>query len=270
MSRDRRRRTTPVLLTAALAVAVLAGTAGCSGKGAEPVAVASHYSGESCDNFLDGTRQVTFTDEHGTRLSGVELGSGTTGLVLTHQDPGDVCDWLPYARELVNSTPGYRVLCLDFQGYGNSDDGAEGDRRDLNIVSAAGYLRDHGVAKVVLMGASMGGNASLVAATELQPPPAAVVSFSAPTYWKGIDAQAAVPKLAVPVLLVAGSLDNNGRFADAARALYAATPAGIDRRLVIASSTTHGVNLLSPVDADATHTRAALGEFLKAYAPPAS
>ena len=200
----------------------------------------------------------------------MELGSGTTGFVLTHQDPGNVCDWLPYARELVNTTPGYRVLCLDFQGYGNSDDGADGDRRDLNIVAAAGYLRGHGVTTVVLLGASMGGNASLVAATELQPPPAAVISFSAPSYWKGIDALAAVPNLAVPVLLVAGSLDDNGRFADDARALYAATPATVDRRLVIASSTTHGVNLLSPVDADATHTRAALADFLKAHAPPAS
>lgn len=265
MNVNRLRRGTVGLLLATVTVLTVTSLAGCSSGGGAPAAVASHYSGEGCDNFLEGTKQVSFTDDKGTRLSGVEVGSGTTGFVLAHQDPGDVCDWLPFARELTSKTKGYRMLCLDFMGYGNSDTGTDGDRRDLNIVAAAGYLRQHGVTTVVLLGASMGANASVVAAAELQPPAAAVISMSAPAFYKGLDAQAAAAKLAIPVLYVAGSGD--GTFADDAQTLYNATPAGIDRRIQLASSTSHGVNLLSPVDADADHTRAQLTDFLNRYAP---
>jgi pimeloyl-ACP methyl ester carboxylesterase len=260
------------IAAALVALACLAGAgvlAGCSRGGGDdqPLAVASHYSGEDCDRLAEGTRQVRFADVHGTRLSGVEVGSGRVGIVLSHQDPGNVCDWLPWARETVLGNAGYRLLCLDFAGYGNSASAADGDTRDRNIVAAAGFLRAEGVATVLLMGASMGANAVLVAATELQPPPVGVISLSAPSSWKGLDAGEAVPKLAVPVLFVAGSGDNGGRFADDARALYAAAPTSLDRRLQIASSNSHGVNLLSPVDADASRTRAAVADFLSRYAP---
>jgi pimeloyl-ACP methyl ester carboxylesterase len=256
-------------VTAALgvlvALTVAAGLAGCSGAKPEPVTVASHYSGENCDNFMDGVKQVGFTDEKGTRLSGALVGSGKTAFVLAHQDPGDVCDWLPFARELSNSHPGYQMLCLDFAGYGNSDSPADGDRRDLNIAAAVKYLREHGASTVLLMGASMGGNSSLVASTIIQPPVAGVISLSAPAFYKGLDAGAAAPKITVPVLYLAGSGDNGGTFADDARKLYAATPDG-NRTLVIAFTTSHGVNMLSPVDADADTSRAALNQFLTKYA----
>src|SRR5690348_7753661 len=96
----RQRRIAGALLAVAGLVAAGLTTAGCSSGGdKQPAAVASHYSGEDCEAFLDGTKQVQFKDEHGTQLSGVEVGSGSIGFVLSHQNPGNVCDWLPYARE---------------------------------------------------------------------------------------------------------------------------------------------------------------------------
>jgi dienelactone hydrolase len=264
-----RHRKIPGLLLALAGLAATGlGVAGCAGGGdQQPAAVASHYSGEECDTMLEGTKQVHFKDAHGTQLSGVEVGGGSVGFVLSHQNPGDVCDWLPYAREASNANKGYRMLCLDFAGYGNSETPADGDTRDHNIVAAAKYLRSEGVQTIVLMGASMGANAAVIAGTELQPPPAAVISLSAPAVYLGLDATEGAAKLAVPVLYVAGQGDQGGSFAEYAQTLYDATPTTIDRRLQLAFSTAHGVNLLSPVDADASHTRAALADFLGKYAP---
>ncbi len=260
-----RARTTAVLGTLVLLLSV-AGAAGCTAKSAEPgPAVAVHHSGEDCENLLEGTKQVTFTDEKATKLSGVLVGSGKTGFVLAHQDPGDVCDWLPFARELSSAHPGYQLLCLDFAGYGNSDSPTDGDQRDVNIAAGVKYLREHGAGVVLLMGASMGGNSSVVAAAAIQPAVAGVISLSAPAFYKGLDAQAAAAKLTVPVLYLAGTGDNGGSFAESAQKLYDATP-GDNRQLVISFTTSHGVNMLSPVDADATHTREAVNAFLAKYA----
>lgn len=259
------RRLRAFAVSAGVVAALLSGAVACD-RGARPApAVASHYSGENCDAFVDGTSQASFADEKGTRLSAVEVGSGPVGFVLAHQDPGDVCQWLPYARLLARH-PGYHVLCLDFAGYGNSDFPADGDTRDRQLAAAVAYLRTTGVTKVILMGASMGGNAVLVAATKIAPPVSGVVSFSAPAVYKGLDAQAAVAGLAVPVLYLAGSSDSGGEFAADAQDLYDATPAGVDRTLVIVSSAAHGANLLSPVDAGYSHTRAAVDAFLARYA----
>jgi pimeloyl-ACP methyl ester carboxylesterase len=263
---ETRARTTAALSALVLLLG-LTGLAGCSGSH-KPAAlpVASHFSGENCEKLLEGTRPASFTDEKGAALSGVLVGTGKkVGFVLAHMDPGDVCDWLPFARELAIAHPDYLLLCLDFAGYGNSGSATDGDRRDINIAGGAKYLRDQGVSRVLLMGGSMGGNSSVVAATIIQPPVAGVISLSAPANYKGLDAAEAAAKLTVPVLYLAGTGDNGGRFADDARKLYDLTPANL-RTLQISATTSHGVYMLSLVDADKSHTREALDAFLDRYA----
>jgi alpha-beta hydrolase superfamily lysophospholipase len=57
----------------------------------------------------------------------------------------------------------------------------------------------------VLIGSSMGGTAVLSAATRIRPPVAGVASLSGPSTFGGVDARAAIARLRVPVLLVAGT-----------------------------------------------------------------
>jgi MFS family permease len=59
-----------------------------------------------------------------------------------------------------------------------------------------------GAIGVALVGASMGGTASLVAGATTQPPVGAVVSLSGPANFQGMDATSAVAQLARPVLYV--------------------------------------------------------------------
>jgi dienelactone hydrolase len=89
---------------------------------------------------------------------------------------------------------GYRVLVFDFHDQ---------DRLDDDVIAAVGQLRRRDVARVVLVGSSMGGTAVLVAATRIRPPVAGVVSLSGPVVFGDLDARAAVGRLRVPALFVA-------------------------------------------------------------------
>jgi pimeloyl-ACP methyl ester carboxylesterase len=246
-------------LVTLLALAVL-GTAGCSGRpSTAPPAAAGPMVGDECPDLAEGGSQVRFTDAHGARLAGVVFGKGGTGVVLSHMSDGDVCGWLPYARELANA--GYRVLVYYFHGYGFSG-GADGSSLDGDVVAAAGYLRDHGARTIALVGASMGASASLAAAIRLRPAAAVVVSLSAPQTYQGVDALDAARHLTVPVLYAAGVGD--GTFGDAAQALYDATPATTKRTLLIASSASHGTHLMG---GPGSEVRDAVDNALRQQAP---
>ena len=249
-----------VVLTATALAATVLGAAGCGGKPTPAATEAAPAFGEECAGLADGATPVTFPDGHGGKLAGAVYGKGSTGVVLSHMSDGDICGWMPYARQL--ATGGYRVIVYYFHGFGTSLDAGEGSTLDSDVVAAAGYLRSQGVTTVALVGASMGAAASLVAATQLKPAPAVVVSLSSPQAYQGAVAIDAVKSLTVPVLFMAGVADPG--FADDARALYDATPASTDRTLLIASSSAHGSAL---VGTPGNEVRDALDNVLKQRAP---
>ncbi len=179
--------------------------------------------------------------------------------MLSHQAEGSLCEWAPYAAELARR--GYRVLAFDFPGLGYSSETVTGQGLDGAVVAAAAFLRGQGASTIVLIGASMGGTASLVAATEVRPAVAGVISVSGPALYQDAAASKAAPKLTVPVLYAAGRADD--AFARDAQTLYDATPATTDRRLVIVGAGLHGVDLV----ADGSEVEAAVTAFLSAHAP---
>jgi pimeloyl-ACP methyl ester carboxylesterase len=232
---------------------------GCSTT-PSPAAPAELLVGDDCPDLVDGGTQVQFKDAHGASLSGVTLGTGHTGVVLSHMSDGDVCGWLAYARQLAKA--GYRTMVFYFHGFGTSGAGADGSTLDGDVVAAANYLRGHGAQTIALIGASMGATATVAAAAKLSPPPAVAISLSAPQVYQGVDALEAARKLTVPVLYAAGQTD--GDFAAQAKALYDATPATTDRTILIAPTTAHGVGL---VGVPGSQVRDAMDKALKAHAP---
>jgi pimeloyl-ACP methyl ester carboxylesterase len=184
---------------------------------------------------------VRFRTADGARLLGVALGNGRVGVVLSHQLGSDFCEWVPYARQL--SREGYRVLAFSFRGSGSSDAGkASPARLDRDVIAAAGELRRLGARRVVIVGASMGGTASLVAAPVLRPAPKLVVSLSGPSYFGGLDASKAMPRFRGPALFAAAA-DDNG-FPSEARTLYKASPSPA-KRLLIVGGADHGSALVT-------------------------
>ena len=206
--------------------------------------------------------ELWFYAADGTKLVGHRFGKGTTAVILAHQSEGSLCDWLPYARRLAGQ--GYFVFPVDFRGYGFSQvrTGAAANRFPGDLAAATKALRRLGKRKVFLVGASMGGIASLVAGVNVTPAVDGVVSISAPARFRGMDALRTAPRLRVPVLyLAAGGDDSAGYdFSEDAEAMHAATAAA-DKRLEVLPGSLHGIGLV----ASSTRAKAAVEGFLRGH-----
>jgi pimeloyl-ACP methyl ester carboxylesterase len=195
---------------------------------------------------LSGSEPVSFEARDGVRLEGRVFGEGTTAVVLSHMLPADQRSWFRLANRLADQ--GYLVLTFDFRGYCPGGDGgcSEGER-DIaeiwqDVLGAIDLVRSRGAARVVLIGASMGGTASLVAAGQEGVDVEAVITLSAPVSIEGLTADAPLlQRLQVGKLYVAGVGDSSA--ADAAEQLYATSPP--PKRVEIVPADDHGTDLLT-------------------------
>ena len=173
------------------------------------------------------------------------LGHGRAGVVLSPQSDGDICQWLPYGRELARH---YRVALVDWGLAG----------RAVPPI-AVEDLRRLGVRRVVLAGASLGGAYALADAHSIRPRLAGVLSFSGElTLRGGFDARGGIRAWHGPLLALGSARDG---FFDrqAARALVRLHPG--PETVVVVPGNLHGVDLLTgPSQAS---IRAAVDAFLR-------
>lgn len=215
-----------------------------------PPATRSAAYGKPCLQGRERAAAFRFRVGQGFDTVGVILGDGGDGIVFGHQRGGDLCEWLETARGYAQL--GYRVLVFDFHDQ---------DQLDDDVMAAVTELRRRGVARVVLVGSSMGGTAVLVAATRIRPPVVGVVSLSGPADFGDLDARASGARLRVPALFVAARGD--GPFARAALELYGSAKTH-DKRLLVVAGDAHGTPLLQAGD-DAAEVRAVLRRFVDTY-----
>ena len=205
---------------------------------------------------------VSFRAADGTKLVGHVFGTGPKAVILGHQSQSNLCDWATYARRLARL--GYTAFAIDFRGHGLSQhrQGAAATRLQADLAAAVNVMRRRGKTKVFLVGASMGGIASLVAGANVKPAVDGVVSVSAPARFLGLDAVATAPRLRVPVLYLAAADDDNAGydFSRDAEALHAATAAS-DKRLVVLPGFLHGVGLVG----GSTRARSLIESFLRGH-----
>lgn len=192
-----------------------------------------------------GETPVHMKAADGATVYGVELGTGTTGVVLGHQYSSDHCEFMEFARELAAS--GLRALTIDFR-YNGASTGGNSSRLDLDIAAAVARLRADGASRVKLVGASMGGTAVLVAASRIMPPVDGVVSLSGPTYFRGLNAVQAVRRSRVPVRFLVSR--GEARFAGNATYLMRAAAAK-DKAILRVFNGGHGSSLLTVAAAKA-------------------
>jgi dienelactone hydrolase len=218
------RRTLALSLLCALALA--GGSTGAARTGVDDICI------------QPGETAVELRASDGALVYGVEIGTGTTGVVLGHQYGSDHCEFISLARELAGS--GLRTLTIDFRGYGASS-GGDGRRLDRDIAAAVTHLRSNGATRIKLIGASMGGTAVLTAASRIAPAVDGVVSLSAPARYRGLDALPAVKRSRVPVRFLAARQDT--RFAGDARTLMKASKAR-NKAILIVRGARHGSSVL--------------------------
>lgn len=184
-------------------------------------------------------KDVAFRASDATRLVAHRYGAGKTFVVLAHQSGGNLCQWYPYAKRLASL--GYSALPFDFRGSGESQTptGAAARRYDRDVSAAVRLARRLGARKLLVVGASMGGWASITAAPAISPPLAGLVSLSTPPDYLG-DARTSAAKLTIPVLYLASKGEG---LSEETQSLYDATPS-TDKAIRLVSGDAHGVDLL--------------------------
>jgi len=120
--------------------------------------------------FGVGQEHVSFPTQDGGVVYADNYGKGERGVVLAHGSRFNKESWQKQALVLTNA--GFRVLAIDFRGYGQSRgpqsksgyDGAEDD-----VLAAVRYLHKTGAKTVSIVGASFGGAAAADASMEAAP-----------------------------------------------------------------------------------------------------
>lgn len=173
--------------------------------------------------LVQGPRMVTFQSEDGITLGGTLYGSGRVGVVLSHMFPTDQTSWAGLAQKI--AALGYLVLTYDFRGYGQSGAQVQVDQIDKDLRAAVAFIREGGAEKIVLVGASMGGTATVKVAAE-DSGIAAVVVWSSPLAFRGLTTELSeVATLTIPALFLGAEADP--ATADTARMSEAAPNAAL-------------------------------------------
>jgi pimeloyl-ACP methyl ester carboxylesterase len=114
---------------------------------------------------------VSFPTEDGGLVYADIYGEGDRGIVLAHGGRFNKESWEKQAHVLASA--GFRVLALDFRGYGKSrgpgDSAPMSAPLHLDVLAAVRYLRKMGAKTVSVVGGSMGGGAAGDASIASQP-----------------------------------------------------------------------------------------------------
>jgi pimeloyl-ACP methyl ester carboxylesterase len=102
---------------------------------------------------------VSFSPEDGGLVYADVYGEADRAVVLAHGGQFNKESWKKQAEALVAAK--FRVLALDFRGYGKSKGPGDSDSMDAplykDVLAAVRYLRKVGAKSVSVVGASMGG-----------------------------------------------------------------------------------------------------------------
>lgn len=116
-------------------------------------------------------RHESFETADGGLVHGDLYGTGGRAVVLAHGGRFNKESWEPQARRL--AAAGFRVLAIDFRGYGQSTGPGQSDPLGaplhLDILAAVRHLRAEGASSVSIVGGSMGGTAAAEASVAAEP-----------------------------------------------------------------------------------------------------
>lgn len=189
-----------------------------SGAPARPARMIDGCLGETDGAMFDYARSGTVTQA-------ILLGTTGPGVVISYEADGDVCSWRPLADRLVAA--GYRPLLYERNNRAAPEE---------DIMAMAGILHGRGMDPVFLIGGSMGGRLSPLAAERLDFPIAGVVNLS------GVVTPEHAAALAAPFLQIYGAEDPS---APAEKMLAAHNAAGraASRTLLVVPGMAHASDL---------------------------
>jgi pimeloyl-ACP methyl ester carboxylesterase len=114
---------------------------------------------------------VSFATDDGGKLCADLYGQGSNAVVLAHGGRFNKESWREQALSL--SSAGFRVLAIDFRGYGCSTGPGQKDFDNApfekDVLAAVRYLKAAGAKKVSVVGGSFGGGAAGDASIKSKP-----------------------------------------------------------------------------------------------------
>ena len=200
---------------------------------------------------------VEFESADGIPLCGRHYGDGDLTVVLAHMRPSDQESWAPFAERLADE--GYAAFTFNFRGYSPSSGDKEIGLIDLDLGGALDYLATRGVEQPVLVGASMGGTASVKVAANRDV--AAIFVLSAPAAIDGLSAADYVANVEEPKFFMVAEDDLSARTDGAA--LYDASSG--ERFYEVFTGGEHGSDLVYGRHSELVQGR--ILEFLEQFAP---
>ncbi|HEY7547253.1 MAG TPA: alpha/beta fold hydrolase [Blastocatellia bacterium] len=119
-------------------------------------------------NIVSAQERVSFPTEDGGLIYADLYGKGDRAIVLAHGGRFNKESWEKQAQVMAKA--GFRVLAIDFRGYGQSKGPGQADPLSaplhLDVLAAVRYLRQAGARGVSIVGGSMGGTAAAQASVE--------------------------------------------------------------------------------------------------------
>lgn len=132
-------------------------------SGATPTAAGGQTAQPTEQTYSgSGPWPITFETSSNVTLAGRLYGDGKVALILAPTYPGGQDGWTAFAKAAFEK--GYRSLTFDFEGYGASKGSQSAANAPADIEAALAFLKTHGAEKIILVGAGLGGSASILAA----------------------------------------------------------------------------------------------------------
>jgi pimeloyl-ACP methyl ester carboxylesterase len=204
-------------------------------------------------------RPVRFLTSDHVQLSGLLYGHGKTMVICSHMLRTNKDIWGESGIPQRLAVLGYQVLAYDFRGNGDSAGLADASTLEVDLRAAVVFAHQQGTTKIVLLGASMGGTASLKVAAEEQV--TAVISLSGPQEFGVSVSDDEVKAIKAPKLFMAS--ENDDPFVTDARHMYAI--AGPPKEIHIYPGSAHGTDLFGGDNGDDPAQRVL--HFIIQYAP---
>ncbi len=112
---------------------------------------------------------ISLETRDGVQIVADFVESGKTGVLLVHMMPANRKSWIPFSQKLNEKE--YTTLAIDLRGHGESEGGPLGyknfseDEHQASLAdleAGADFLKSKAIEKLILVGASIGANLSLI------------------------------------------------------------------------------------------------------------
>lgn len=205
------------------------------------------------------SKAVSFTTSDHVKLTGLLYGQGKTMVICSHMNGTSLAVWRDSGLPQRLAVLGYQVLAYNFRGFGDSDGEFDNTTLDVDLSAAVSFAHQQGATRIVLMGASMGGTASLNVATK--EPVAALILLSSPQAFGVNVTDGDLKTMKVPMLFMASEGDDE--FATEVKHMYdiATSP----KEIYIYPGTGHGTEIFGGDNGDGPAQR--ILHFIQQYAP---